>query len=743
MQSANSFNRNSVYASLAFTLLFCMLTLPLLRQTVAPVWDALDLVYPSFCYLAESLRDGRLPLWDPFTNCGDPFHSDPNRLTLSPIAQLFALLFAKPSAGFTAYWLTHWWLGGIGMLWLARIFGAEAIGAVAAAFCYAFSGFFVGHAEHTTFIVIAAWFPWIIGLAELSVVRKRISYALLAGAAFGFCAIDGGYPGLIAMTGVALAFWLLIHHLVPSTTGRVDSQFTIIKWILLTLMVVGALLVMVWAPYLNAFFVEGAGFTDRVSSLDSNAAIYGNPFTPKALLSLLFPFSTILFSNVTNLFNGANWMGADLSMTNAYLGIIGIPLAWIWLRREGDGKKNLWLAIFAGVMFLISMGGYGGIRTVLFYLVPPTRFMQYNAAFRLFWILPLCLAAGLGVTQLTRDPGSRKVFLKALMLWLGLSAAVAAVVGWFPYSKGFPPADYLPRLLMPGIVVLPLALGVVWFWTRNRSPLMDRMFPLMLAGLVVCDLGEHLYVNSFTVWSRENAAIVQQLETNLNKRGLTSPGEPPSRSAERPTGNTNSQQLTKIPVVSGYMPYHAFNFNETLVKSRFIEVLTAPYRFWLSPGAEPVPSREQALAVLTQSGLSSPIPVFVEKRTQLPSSRVVPGSYGIARITSYAPEEVKLTAFVPGSAGAILASTERYAPGWKVWIDGRQEESLRINLYFRGVRVPPGEHSVVWRYQPARWVPLVVAGYATILLSVIVATLLLKRDNINARQRLKKSGPFQ
>ena len=70
-----------------------------------------------------------------------------------------------------------------------------------------------------------------------------------------------------------------------------------------------------------------------------------------------------------------------------------------------------------------------------------------------------------------------------------------------------------------------------------------------------------------------------------------------------------------------------------------------------------------------------------------------------------------MDALVPDPGGAILASTERYAEGWNVTIDGIREEVRRINFFFRGTIVPFGEHIIEWRYEPSYWLPLVILSY--------------------------------
>lgn len=60
--------------------------------------------------------------------------------------------------------------------------------------------------------------------------------------------------------------------------------------------------------------------------------------------------------------------------------------------------------------------------------------------------------------------------------------------------------------------------------------------------------------------------------------------------------------------------------------------------------------------------------------------------------------EIALTAAAEG----LLLLNDRYDPEWNVTLDGRKTELLRCNSMMRGVRIPPGEHGVVFSYHPHR-----------------------------------------
>jgi hypothetical protein len=271
---------------------------------------------------------------------------------------------------------------------------------------------------------------------------------------------------------------------------------------------------------------------------------------------------------------------------------------------------------------------------------------------------------------------------------------------------------------------------LAWYWTKHESPTTTKVVISLFVVLIGADLGGHLYSNSLTVWTKNH--IIGFVENN-QVRTTASNNAPWGRAYESQTGFMNSHIVMKIPLISGYVTFNMPDFNTKLVKSRFAEILTSKYRFWLVPGVEKKPHDQEALRILSESGRDEPVPVYIENPTRLISPfRVIPGMYGTSIVSYYAPEEIRLAVNVPGSSGGFLASTERYAAGWKAWVDGVPQKVEKINIFFRGLYVPSGQHTVIWKYQPDWWWPLVAVSYLTlfIILSVAMRLLFKKESDI-------------
>src|SRR5512142_2465526 len=80
--------------------------------------DLYQLFYPKKLFLAEALRSGRLPLWDPLTNGGQPFLENPANTAFHPLNALF--VFVSPLAAFNLLIVLEFVLCAAGAYLLAR-----------------------------------------------------------------------------------------------------------------------------------------------------------------------------------------------------------------------------------------------------------------------------------------------------------------------------------------------------------------------------------------------------------------------------------------------------------------------------------------------------------------------------------------------------------------------------------------------------------------------------------------------
>ena len=143
--------------------------------------------------------------------------------------------------------------------------------------------------------------------------------------------------------------------------------------------------------------------------------------------------------------------------------------------------------------------------------------------------------------------------------------------------------------------------------------------------------------------------------------------------------------MTAVP--DGHGSYALMEFSNCLPRAKL-------YSHWETP------TNDQAVLQLLASREFDPQQtVLVARETpvgQLPGdARQEPG---VVTITDYRPKRVQLQA--SAATPAVLLLNDRIAPDWKVRVDGRPAALLRCNYLMRGVFLTPGEHTIVFRFQP-------------------------------------------
>ncbi|GEM_PF-2941023 len=268
--------RYSTIAMLSgLVVLLALVNVQLLTGVRHVTWDADGFFAPAQMLVADFAQAGRLLLWNPWTNAGSPDGCDPQYGAFSPICVAFGFLTGGTESGFNLYWLFIWLLGGVGMLFLTRSLNAPPWGCFLASASFMLSGFYTGHASHTSFIHAWSFLPWIIWRWDVSLRTRSFMAATQAGAIWGLSAL-AGYPGIVVANGGMVLFWAIgrIACSMPSSPAETAStafecdrgpgnrlSHGIFGCAAIALLVATGLVVL--SPTYVGFLKETAGFSSR------------------------------------------------------------------------------------------------------------------------------------------------------------------------------------------------------------------------------------------------------------------------------------------------------------------------------------------------------------------------------------------------------------------------------------------------------------------------------------------------
>lgn len=180
---AAAWSRRTFALAVAFLLATSAIALADWRIDGAVVpWDSKNHFYPMFRFLGDALRHGTLPLWNPYHFAGYPAVADPQSLIFTPSMVLFALVAPDASMQlFDAVVLFHLFIGGVGMLGLARRWRWHPSAAFLAALVFMLGGAASSRLQHTGMIISYSWFPAALWSLHAALDRRSTRVAVLAG----------------------------------------------------------------------------------------------------------------------------------------------------------------------------------------------------------------------------------------------------------------------------------------------------------------------------------------------------------------------------------------------------------------------------------------------------------------------------------------------------------------------------------------------------------------------------------
>jgi hypothetical protein len=104
---------------------------------------------------------------------------------------------------------------------------------------------------------------------------------------------------------------------------------------------------------------------------------------------------------------------------------------------------------------------------------------------------------------------------------------------------------------------------------------------------------------------------------------------------------------------------------------------------------------KKTLEHMTSSDFDARDSVILEEAPGLP---LVVSSNATAEIRRYEDQAVDIDAAL--DAPGVLVLADSFYPGWRAYVDGKEEKIVRANLFFRAVSLSAGKHRVEFRYQP-------------------------------------------
>ncbi len=139
------------------------------------------------------------------------------------------------------------------------------------------------------------------------------------------------------------------------------------------------------------------------------------------------------------------------------------------------------------------------------------------------------------------------------------------------------------------------------------------------------------------------------------------------------------------------------------------------------------PTAEAALEAMAQPGFDpSNTAVVLGKGSDYLTNE----GRGLAMFREYEPERIRISS--QSDAEGLLVLTDAHYPGWKATLDGDPVPIEQVDVLFRGLIIPPGEHEIVLSYTPIPFeIGKIISLLGVVLLAVFAVNLFIIRQKID------------
>ncbi len=740
-----------------------ILLFPVLFGGKALFWGTTILQFIPWRHLAvEILRQGQIPLWNPFSGMGAPLLANYQSALLYPLNWVMMLVDYSGGVEWSAigqgYFIAaHLAIAGWGMRRYLRLMGLGELGQLIGALGFALGGYLISRASFQSILLCASWIPWIMYFSTLlcnhSANRKYFLSLVLV---LMMLLLAGHAQTSWYTIWMGSAWWgyLIWHH--TDKNARKDVQVWLkglLPWIT---SVIAAVLVSC-AQLLPT--LEYMLHSQRASGVASEIGLTYS-FWPWRILTFLMPN---LFGNPAV---GNYWGYGNYWEDAVYSGAMAVPLAIFALMMLIKGRrisfKNQQVDLPDGILFwwalilfslLMALGKNIPIYNWVYDHFFLFRLFQAPTRINIVTQFGLAFLAGAGIDRWQKPTGK-------CLYWLRLGIAGAAAMAFTAISFHFLNTLFYPTIVQSVIVfgLKAMVFGFILLFTPQANELWYDSIPktkiwgaFVLAFFLIDLIGEQWGLNPAI-----HAQIYSSLGVNqipalvLQGRGILLPEDEyqlkfndyfrfdtfqPKTSWDdlRFTWLANINLLDQVSVLNNFDPFVPQSYanwwkiiedaqkkGDTAKLSNLLRVSAVQWiakresegkvniipfsgykRAMITTCAVGMDSEESVLEQLSQLTESAENTVYLYPKDGLEQQRCerdMNNSTAAIQIIANTPNQVQYSVSVEKN-GWFVMNDINY-PGWTAKVNGKPVKMVTANYLFRAVPINSGQNLITFTYRP-------------------------------------------
>jgi len=625
--------------------------------------DTLIQFFPWRFYINLCLKQGIVPLWNPYLFCGIPFLASIQTGIFYPLGFVF-YFFAFPVA-YKLYVLIHLFLAFLFMYLLLKEFNADDFSAFFSGMVFALNGFILTKLEFLSVLGTVVWIPLVFLMLKKSTQKFSLKFVFLLAIIFSI-QFFAGHPQYIIYEAILCFFYSF------------SAAIFLKKFYPL------------YTFFLSAFL---SLFISAVQLIPSIEFILNSARAGKGFMEVFFTYSAT-FKNFVNLLNPLQKYSPNNWAYGNFCGITAFLLAIYSLRIK---RK---IVIFFWAVFLFSLFFALGKNNVLFLklykYLPFSGIIRYPATIFFLSVFSIAFLSGF----VLRSEKSR--FLKALFI-------ISAFTELFFVGQKFNPTTD-KRIYMAYGDKIKFLKEQKGFFRFFHSPKTERN--RTASGFDTFDAWvrwkDNLYGDTGLLFGLYNAGG-QNVELadcyNFTDEICRAKGP--------------DDALKLLALLSVKFLLIDYDFNSEKWKKVFEESGDYRIRIYENTDFLPLAYFVSGSKILKKGEILK----FLKSEKFVPRREVVledgiekkgrSSFFRKALILKRNPVYISLLIDAPCNGWLVL--TESFYPDWVARVDGRKEKILRANYFLKAVPVGSGKHIIEFFYKPLSF----TVGFWISLISVI------------------------
>jgi hypothetical protein len=704
-----------------------------------------------------ALGQGQLPLWNPFMFSGFPALADLQTELFYPPS--IVLRWLPIPAYFTVLTALHMAVAGIGTFGLSRFLDVGRAPALVGAIGFMLGGVYAPKIDggFLPLIGVWAWFPLGIWLAIVTT-RSRSALPVIGLSCVLALQFLAGQPQSTLYTfGATSLYFVVTAGQLWRAAGLRPALSCLLKGVLAFVLALGLSAVQL-VP--TSVLLGGLGRSEGLTFEAASRNSLGLPHT----LTLLFPYAfESLPPDPAEDYRSKYWEEA------AYVGLAVTLLAPLGLFYRRD-RTTVWFLVILAVIGLALAAGRNLPFFALHYMLLPG--LRHASRLMPLWSLAAAVLGAMGLDLLVRGSIRRSWAIGYLAAASALTLALATLP--LLHSGSFPPGQAHGRSL--AFVVAPIALLLSLAIVGSKATLARLILGALVVSVAV-DLVA--YASGFIQVVVPNDRLSDRVTVARLLDGVRT-----GRVVSLCEGllPPNDMTFLRIPTVDGYNSFYFGDYarygllvNDGEVRPMtnhaprlwgeqdppnrpdLLQLLNVTHLIGCSARATPdgyrvvenrrgayvlenqapldravwmcqarvVGSEEDAIDALMSADLDTRSTAVIQGNGSMLGDGMDCGAAANIQVTSRDQPDGSLRAHITSQGAGLLFLGEPAYSERHVFLDGQEVTSLRANLAFIGVSVPPGEHQLEIRMIPTSL--YIGAAISALSLAIVIGIALWSR----------------